>query len=557
MSLFTVNYSGSNGLEFARYNTKKYDRDMIFREGTELPNVNLTLLRSWQRSRVLNIDPNIDAAPWVSYEPKSDLEILLFDVARPYFNYFGNLLGLSNCVLSLVNSEGIIIYTKASDKKFQKIMEKHNHLVNSLWDEKSVGTNPLNMVLEEKKTVFMEECDFYSYSFQQYAGIASPIFCNKDKEIIGVLSVVSYKGMLNMHSLGWNASLAKMIEIELGRHIMQLSRNSKSPLLTSRSNTVLAKYLPGVIGKDPAFIEVLKLAGKAAKTDLNILLTGETGTGKEVLAKAIHKNSTRASGPFVAVNCGAIPKELLGSELFGYQEGAFTGAARRGYPGRFEQADGGTLLLDEIGDAPYEVQIALLRVLEEGLLYRLGSVSPTPVNVRILAATSRDLKMLVKDEKFRLDLYFRLSGINIRIPPLRERKEDILFIAEHFLQISREKRGRCFEFDDKLIEAFLEYDWPGNVRELKNAIDRLIVFEENEQVSADLFYKLVQSKAIRKPCSLEQNYKRDSLMQQIKEANGNISKVAKKLGVNRLTIYRWMDKYGIDKEKLIWSEYAK
>lgn len=230
------------------------------------------------------------------------------------------------------------------------------------------------------------------------------------------------------------------------------------------------------------------LAKDVADSEATVLITGESGTGKEVLAKYIHENSSRADGPFVAVNCAAIPENLIESELFGFEKGAFTGAINK-KPGKFELADGGTILLDEIGEVPVHLQAKLLRVLQEKEVERLGSTRPEKINVRILATTNRELKKEVADGNFREDLFYRLNVIAIELPPLRERREDVRELAEFFMAKYSEinRKGSC-ALGEKALKALIEYDWPGNVRELEHTIERAVVLCKDKVISErDLF----------------------------------------------------------------------
>ena len=230
-----------------------------------------------------------------------------------------------------------------------------------------------------------------------------------------------------------------------------------------------------IIGRSPAMQDVFKLIGRVARADAPVLITGESGVGKEVVANAIHKFSRRATAEYVAINCAAIPGNLLESELFGHEKGAFTGAVSQRI-GRFEQCDGGTLFLDEIGDIPLEVQSKMLRVLQSGEFSRVGGNRTLAASVRILAATNKHLEKEVECHRFREDLFYRLNVVRIHIPPLRQRREDIRLLAEHFLQCQTEKgRGRQMHFSREAMELLENHDWPGNVRELENTIQRAIV----------------------------------------------------------------------------------
>ncbi len=252
------------------------------------------------------------------------------------------------------------------------------------------------------------------------------------------------------------------------------------------------KHETVIIGASPKILEVIALAEQVAKTDVNVLLTGESGTGKEVFARFIHEKSLRVSEKFIPINCGALPQGVLESELFGHEKGSFTGAIsqRKGY---FESADGGTIFLDEIGEMPLETQVKLLRVLETGEFLRVGSSETHHTNVRIIAATNRRLDEEVQKKRFREDLYFRLRTVELKLPPLRERKEDILLLAEKFIHdFEKKHRLKFIGFTSDATELLLDYEWYGNVRELRNVIESLIVLERGEKINASTLMKYLQ-----------------------------------------------------------------
>ena len=241
--------------------------------------------------------------------------------------------------------------------------------------------------------------------------------------------------------------------------------------------------LEHIVAKSKAFRNVIKLILRITKVDSTVYLRGESGVGKEVVVNLLHQYSARANKPLIKVNCSAIPAPLLEAELFGYEKGAFTGADQRGKPGLFEQADGGTILLDEIGDMPLDLQAKILRVLQEHEVMRIGGRKIIPLNIRVVSATNKDLNELVKEGKFRLDLYYRLNIVPIEIPPLRERKEDIAPLAYFFLQKKNAKYQLNVKFAPGTIHLFSDYDWPGNVREMENMIERLVVMSENNEIN--------------------------------------------------------------------------
>ncbi|ACS81036.1 sigma-54 interaction domain-containing protein [Maridesulfovibrio salexigens] len=247
----------------------------------------------------------------------------------------------------------------------------------------------------------------------------------------------------------------------------------------------MALNLSGIIGNSPALKEVFAILAKVAPTDSTVLVTGESGTGKELLVRALHRNSKRKEKPFVPVNCGAIPKELLESELFGHEKGAFTHAVRS-RPGRFELADGGTIFLDEIGEMDLSLQVKILRVLQEKEIERVGGTSIKKVDVRIVAATNRDLEVEVAAGRFREDLFYRLNVIPMHLPPLRERGGDVLLLAKHFLgRFSEDKDMEQLRIQSDAADMLVSYTWPGNVRELENFMERMCILCDDDEIVPD------------------------------------------------------------------------
>jgi len=309
-----------------------------------------------------------------------------------------------------------------------------------------------------------------------------------------------------------------------------------------------------LVGEDPAFAELVETARRAAGSDLPILITGESGTGKELLAQAIHNASGRASAPFLGVNVTAIPRELVESELFGYEGGTFTGARSGGMAGKFELAGRGTLLLDELGDMPLEIQGKLLRVLQERVVQRLGSVSDVQVKARVIATTHRNLEEAVAEGKFRLDLYHRLRVVHLRIPPLRERKGDILLIAEHQLRMHAENaRRRPIKLSADVADALEAYDWPGNVRELCNVIEsEASLLPPEEDVISRVPRSLLQSpsRPVERAASTGEvltleEVERRACAEALQHHSGNVARAAQALGVAKTTLYAKMKRYGL------------
>ena len=308
--------------------------------------------------------------------------------------------------------------------------------------------------------------------------------------------------------------------------------------------------LAGLIAQSPAMHAVLDLVERVAPTDATVLIQGESGTGKEVIAKAVHHASPRAARPFVAVNCGAVPEALLESELFGHVRGAFTGAAGNKL-GLFEEADGGTLFLDEIAEMPAALQVKLLRALQSGEVRRLGATQTTIIDVRVIAATHGDLVARISQGTFREDLFYRLNVIHVPLPPLRERREDLPALAEHFLARSAGKLGRTLRLSPGALERLLRYPWPGNVRELENAIERAAILARTETVEADDLpphvaagLQLGPSPALPRQISLA-DAERAHILQTLERVGGSHSSAAEALGIGRTTLWRKLKEYGL------------
>lgn len=310
-----------------------------------------------------------------------------------------------------------------------------------------------------------------------------------------------------------------------------------------------------VIGQSEEMQAVRQLVTQIAPTSASVLITGESGTGKEVVARAIHECSSRVDGPFIAVNCGAIPENLLESELFGYEKGAFTGAIAR-KPGRFEAADGGTLFLDEIGELPLSMQVKLLRFLQELSFERVGGTQTIKVDVRILAATNRDLARSIEEGFFREDLYYRLNVLSVELPPLRLRREDISVLAENFLARYRgNKRIRCFA--SETLRILQEYSWPGNVRELENAVQRATILTMGEEIepgdlppNVRVRRSLEASRFILPPEGIcLEDVEKDLIRQALEQTASNQTKAANLLGITRSALIYRMQKHGIQLDR--------
>ena len=304
-----------------------------------------------------------------------------------------------------------------------------------------------------------------------------------------------------------------------------------------------------IIGESEVLLKLKEQAKNISDSPSTVLIQGESGTGKELVAQSIHNNSNRRNNGFVAINCGAIPESLIESELFGYDEGAFTGAKRGGHPGKFELASGGTLFLDEIGEMPLDMQVSLLRVLQEGCVTRLGGSKPIITDVRIIVSTNKDLKKEVEKGTFRKDLYYRLSVIPIYMPPLRERNGDIELLIKHFLKVKAIKLGKPIpKIRHDIYQKLINYNWPGNIREMENCIENIVNMDGNisfnfdvknlENRQNDSFVKELEYNM----CSLEE-WEKKAIFNCLDKCNGNVTKAAQVLGIHRSTLHSKINKY--------------
>ncbi len=334
---------------------------------------------------------------------------------------------------------------------------------------------------------------------------------------------------------------SERLHITLG-HLYGMARLKKQ-LSQHDEEEVTASY--EMFGQSPQMHDLFRQLEKVSRVDSPVLLSGESGTGKELVARGLHRHSSRRKGPFVAVNCGAMPEKLVQSELFGHEKGAFTGAMKR-KTGKIEAANGGTIFLDEIGDLPYEAQANLLRFLQEGTIERVGNTEITNVDVRVLAATHVDLEKAVEQGSFREDLYYRLNVLRLNIPPLRARVGDIELLANRFFTIFTEKNGGKMKgFSQLAIKMMNNHAWPGNVRELINRVQRAVVMAESRLITPkDL--GLEKRHAERFANSLHDvrhHAEKKVIMDTLSSANNNVSEASRVLGVSRVTLYRLMNKY--------------
>jgi len=328
--------------------------------------------------------------------------------------------------------------------------------------------------------------------------------------------------------------------------VIILNEIKRARNLVTRMIGAKAKFrFEDIVGRNPAFLDTIRHARIAAGSKSNLLLMGETGTGKDIFAQAIHNSSNRSDGPYIAINCAAIPRDLISSELFGYSEGAFTGSKKGGSQGKFELADGGTIFLDELGELPLELQAALLRVLEDKAITRIGGKKVTTVDVRIIAATNKNLKNELRKGKFREDLYYRANAFAIRMVPLRERKDDIPLLVECFVRNIAHTMGKNIKkIEDGVLEKLISYQWPGNVRELQNVLERMINIAQTDKLTIDLLpFEIIDNELTEVSIPGLTIRKKIEPAMILKMADSNLTRkdVAKTLGISRSTLYRKLE----------------
>lgn len=453
------------------------------------------------------------------------------------FNLQNNILDNIHEAVCICDINGIVTYWNKSSEKLYKVKAKD---IVGLKVTEHFNNPLIPKVLKEGKAI--ENIRHEPMRGKSVILSVIPIY-NPKKEMVAVVSTD--------RDVTEVVSLSRRLE----------SANAKVEMLSNAYNKEIANnYSFSYIGgKSKKIIEAINLCQKVAPSSASVLITGESGTGKEVFAKAIHEASGR-NGQFVAINCSAIPENLLESELFGYVEGAFTGATKQGRIGMFEFANNGTLFLDEIGDMPLGMQSKLLRVLQDGVIYKLGSGKPVYTNTRIIAATNKDLKKSIKEETFRNDLFYRLAIVQVELPPLRERKEDIKDLINLFIsQVSKNERIEIKKIDNRIYNILSSYKWEGNIRELKNVIQRMVLLSNGDCISVDSIPKYILSYEeekyfINKDIDLEDKYNLEKMVKTLEceiirevmnTTGGNKAKAAEILKIKRSTLYYKLKQYNM------------
>lgn len=475
----------------------------------------------------------------------------LIIIAIPFINEMYDFIKNTDSFYILTDKDGCILNT-LGDENILKEAFKLKMIPGAYMNEENIGTNAISLVITTNIPVQIFGEQNFINSYHKWTCSAAPIKSNTG-EIIGVLNLAgySYNGYVYPHTLGMVVALSRTIEKML--QFKNYNNIDKEPKLSKRLLNNQAIYtFDKIIGENEKFINTIEYAKKIADSKSSILITGESGTGKEIFAQSIHNYSKRRDMPFIAVNCGSIPSNLIESELFGYDTGAFTGAKKGGNAGKFEMAEEGTIFLDEIGEMPLDMQVSLLRVIEEGVIIRIGGSKQIPLNVRIISATNKDLSLEVRKGRFRKDLFYRLNVLPIYLPALRDRKDDIPLLIDYYMnKISSKLNKRKVEINEIFMENLLRWKWPGNVRELENMVEFIVNTEmvpkevfcsnpyltntEDNNAQHDIWYANMELELVEKA----------HIIRVLNKFNGNITVAAKAMKIGRNTLYRKIQRYHI------------
>ncbi|USK49258.1 sigma 54-interacting transcriptional regulator [Bacillus sp. CMF12] len=430
--------------------------------------------------------------------------------------------------LVVVNKEGTIIYI---NKNYCDFLEVEREQVLGKHVSEVIENSRMHIVAESGK----EEIADLQYIRGNYM-IANRIPIFSDGEVIGAFGTVFFRDTKEWMQMN---SHVKSMLTKIQSYIQEIDPSVKYSL-------------DDILGNSSQIHSLKEKVKMVAASDISVLIRGESGTGKELFAHSIHQLSNRSHQPFVKINCGAIPEHLLESELFGYEEGAFTGAKKGGKKGKFQLADGGTLFLDEIGDMALNMQVKLLRALQEGEIESVGSTFPVKVDVRIIAATNRPLEKMMEEKRFREDLFYRINVVPFMVPSLRDRMEDLSLLIDSFIKKITKKSGkRISAIEDEVIEKFHQYSWPGNIRELENVIEASIHLTSNESITTESLPDYMKESAVypvgKKNLKdiLEETEKR-ILTQSLSKYNHDRIEAAKALGISKSSMYEKLKKYGIE-----------
>ncbi len=590
---------------------KRFVKDGVLDEAR----IRKRIAESWHRCRKAEVNPYLEKGPKVlqqtELDQQSNKHSFFLSTAMPYLEKLLPAIKEMEMMALLIDADGVVLALDGHRRALHEA-KRINFVEGACWTETAVGTNAIGTALHISEPVVIQGSEHYSVASHHWNCSAAPIHY-EDGSLAGVIDISCPAAHAQPNIFGISAAIAFAAERELaaksrekelellsrfadraasrvpivlcnakqhiigaslpirtsipdwqGRHLYELKErgftiekavtmgNSATCFYLSEQKKKPAFRFNGVLGQSRQSQAMLKSLERAAAADATVCLSGETGTGKEVAARALHENSDRKHGPFVAVNCGAIPSDLIESELFGYAEGAFTGAKRDGYKGAFQKANHGTLFLDEIGEISHSMQVALLRVLQERKITPVGGTKEIPVDIRVIAATHCDLRELAESGKIREDLFYRLHVYPIQLPPLRNRLEDIETLFAYYTQ----KNGWPGELPPAFLDVLKQWKWPGNIRELFNVFERLSIRFPDGRLSDEPLSLLLEASGLpigpvkekeaeTKALNLREQIQKDILINALETAKGNVSQAAKISGIPRSTFYKRLKKFNM------------
>lgn len=511
-----------------------------------------SILNSWKRCKQQNVSLyDFDESNLMKPTDKRKYVLkYLPEYRETRFREFCSIVEYLGLNISIYDHNARLKYIVNYDEIFDDLYPRIGYFLDA--SEAKIGTNSTSMALLENKPFMVTGSDHYKYVFHKYSCVAAP-FYNANNELLGTINASYTHTSINEDTLNVIYSLARLYE-NLVLKMVKSETDERPKDRDERSGEAYYTF-DHILGNSAAIKQAKSMAKRAAMVNSSIIIYGESGSGKEVFAQAIHHESGRRDKPFVAVNCAAIPTELIESELFGYERGSFTGAVKEGKKGIFEYASGGTLFLDEVESMPLPLQAKILRALSSSSIVRVGGYKPIPVDIRLIAASKKDLLDEVKKGNFREDLYYRINVFQLHIPALRHRKVDIRPIAEHYIKTFSEKNKiRINRIDDQFFRCLEAYDWPGNVRELMNIIERSLVLSEKGIIDQSVLspgilehytiakfrndLEKVFSEPLPEGKTLLQIAEEIIIERVVKEEGYNMSAAAKRLGISRPTLYK-------------------
>lgn len=551
MFLFTFDYESS---------LKQHWETFIFNQNPipeGFSGVRTEVLESWKRSLQYKVSPLDIHPPSLSQSEISHVlkeNHALISISHSYIHNLYSFVKGTNFAIILTDKNGCVIETMSDDILINNQTEGTGLKIGAIRRESLTGTSGIGTCLYLNKPFQILGEEHFIEPHHKYICSAAPIH-DSNGDILGCIAMLGPREVKSAHSLGMVSAAADGI----GKYL-EIDRMKDVRKVAAKMGGFTARYtFESILGCSSKIIHEKAMALNAARSSSNLLILGESGTGKELFAQSVHNASDRAQGPFVAINCAALPKALIESELFGYDPGAFTGANKKGHTGKFELAEGGTLFLDEIGDMTLELQASLLRALQNKEITRIGGKQTKKIDVRIIAATNVNLTESIKQKTFREDLYYRLNVLSIKLTPLRDRPEDIPLLIDHFMDMYGGFSGKKLQLSPKAKKLLEHYQWPGNIRELENIIERAanltashIITEaelsdeirQNKTALPNRFAGKISDELIRNNTASICEY--ELILDVLKRTHGDVTSTSSILNIPSRTLYRKLKKYNIN-----------